>query len=90
MIEFRTALRRVRVKNGGDVTILRPVSANNVVQSLRMLAHSIEVGDVVAKSVIAIVDIGHDVDLYQWGEYDRVRSAGLVDLAKHRIADAAE
>lgn len=90
MTEFRTALRKVRLKNGAEISVIRPNNAHNIAQQMHSLALEIEQGIMPADTVVTVVSSGPTMRHWHWGAYDRARNAGLLLSAANQLARHSE
>lgn len=90
MTEFRTALRRVKLKGGADVTVMRPNDAAKITQQMRNLATAIDRGIIRADTVITLVSTHGETIQYHWGNFDRARAAGMMLSAANSMARSME
>lgn len=84
--EFRTALRRVRVKDGATVEVLRPQGVpSDIASQLRRTADEIERGELDCDMMVAVLNTDEGIQIYGWGKHDGARAAALLTMGAHKF-----
>lgn len=73
------------MKDGAEVTVLRPMNPANISQQLRRTADEIERGELTCETMVAVLNTDDGVSVYGWGNVDGARAVALLSLGTHEL-----